>query len=69
VTRLEALLTGYKDVIELERIGFPGDWEAILIKKIKQVYRNNTKKDKRESHISQFFISKKDYDPFLEMSK
>lgn len=31
VTRLEALLSEYKDVIELERIGFPEDWEAILI--------------------------------------
>jgi abortive infection bacteriophage resistance protein len=32
VTRLEALLSEYNDVIELERIGFPEDWEAILIK-------------------------------------
>ncbi|MCM3342020.1 Abi family protein [Paenibacillus sp. MER TA 81-3] len=31
VTRLEALLTEYKDVIELERIGFPEDWESILM--------------------------------------
>lgn len=31
VTRLEALLSEYNDVIELERIGFPEDWEAILI--------------------------------------
>lgn len=33
VTRLEAILTGYKEVVELDRIGFPEDWEAILIKK------------------------------------
>lgn len=32
VTRLEALLTEYKEVVELDRIGFPEDWEAILIK-------------------------------------
>lgn len=33
VTRLEALLSEYIDVIELERIGFPEDWEAILMKR------------------------------------
>jgi abortive infection bacteriophage resistance protein len=33
VTSLEALLTEYKDIIELEKIGFPEDWEAILIKR------------------------------------
>lgn len=33
VTRLEALLTEYKDAVELERIGFPEDWEAILMMK------------------------------------
>lgn len=32
VIRLEALLSEYNDVIELERIGFPEDWEAILMK-------------------------------------
>ncbi|MBP1904218.1 abortive infection bacteriophage resistance protein [Paenibacillus turicensis] len=32
VIRLEALLNEYNDFIELERIGFPEDWEAILIK-------------------------------------
>jgi abortive infection bacteriophage resistance protein len=31
ITRLEALLTEYKDVVELDRIGFPEDWEAILM--------------------------------------
>lgn len=31
ITRLDALLTEYKDVVELERIGFPEDWEAILV--------------------------------------
>lgn len=31
VTRLEALFTGYQHVLELDRIGFPEDWEAILI--------------------------------------
>jgi abortive infection bacteriophage resistance protein len=35
VTRLEALLSEYTDVIELELIGFPEDWEAILIKRNK----------------------------------
>lgn len=33
VTRLEALLYKYNEVVELDRIGFPGDWQAILIKK------------------------------------
>ncbi|WP_044479585.1 Abi family protein [Paenibacillus antibioticophila] len=33
VTRLETLLSEYNDAIELERIGFPEDWEAILIKR------------------------------------
>jgi abortive infection bacteriophage resistance protein len=31
VTRLEALLTEYKDVVELDRIGFPEDWESVLM--------------------------------------
>ena len=31
ITRLEALLTEYKAVVELDRIGFPEDWEAILM--------------------------------------
>ncbi|UOF90091.1 Abi family protein [Fodinisporobacter ferrooxydans] len=33
ITRLEALFSEYKDVLELGRIGFPEDWEAILIKR------------------------------------
>ena len=33
VTRLEALFSQYKENVELERIGFPEDWEAILIKR------------------------------------
>lgn len=32
VTQLEALLSEYNGVIELELIGFPEDWEAMLIK-------------------------------------
>lgn len=32
VTRLEALISAYEEVVELERIGFPGNWEDILIK-------------------------------------
>jgi abortive infection bacteriophage resistance protein len=35
ITRLEALLTEYKEVVELHRIGFPEDWEAILVSKKK----------------------------------
>src|SRR5690606_20392215 len=31
VTRLEALLTEYKEIVELDRIGFPEDWESILM--------------------------------------
>lgn len=31
ITRLEALLTEYKEVVQLDRIGFPEDWEAILM--------------------------------------
>jgi abortive infection bacteriophage resistance protein len=31
VTRLEAMLTEYKEIVELDRIGFPEDWEAILM--------------------------------------
>lgn len=31
ITRLDALLAKYKDVVELDRIGFPEDWEAILM--------------------------------------
>ncbi|WP_036735794.1 Abi family protein [Paenibacillus zanthoxyli] len=31
ITRLEALITKYKEVVELDRIGFPEDWEALLI--------------------------------------
>lgn len=30
ITRLDALLTEYKEVVELDRIGFPEDWESIL---------------------------------------
>lgn len=32
VIRLEALISAYEGVVELERIGFPEDWEEILIK-------------------------------------
>ncbi|WP_157794156.1 Abi family protein [Paenibacillus donghaensis] len=32
VIRLEALVSAYEEVVELERIGFPGNWEDILIK-------------------------------------
>lgn len=35
-TRLEALISSYKDVVELDRIGFPEDWEAILISRRNQ---------------------------------
>lgn len=31
VTKLEALITEYNNVVELDKIGFPEDWEAILI--------------------------------------
>ncbi|WP_438349480.1 hypothetical protein ACP8HI_01980 [Paenibacillus sp. FA6] len=31
VTRLEALLTEHNGVVELKRIGFPEDWEFILM--------------------------------------
>ncbi|MEC0093205.1 Abi family protein [Paenibacillus macquariensis] len=33
VTRLEALLTEYNEVVELKRIGFPEDWESVLMTK------------------------------------
>ncbi len=31
ITRMEALLTEFKDIVELDRIGFPEDWESILL--------------------------------------
>ena len=31
VIQLEALLSEYKEVVELERIGFPEDWQSILM--------------------------------------
>lgn len=33
VTRLEALVAQYIEVVELERIGFPINWEAMLMKR------------------------------------
>lgn len=33
ITQLEALLTEYKTVVELDRIGFPEDWEALLMRR------------------------------------
>jgi len=33
VTRFEALLTEFQEVVELRRIGFPEDWESILVMK------------------------------------
>ena len=33
ITRLDALITEYKEIIELDRIGFPEDWEAVLMTK------------------------------------
>jgi len=31
IIRLEALLSEYSEVVELDRIGFPEDWEAVLM--------------------------------------
>ena len=36
ITRLEALISSYKEVVELKRIGFPEDWEAILMSRRNQ---------------------------------
>lgn len=33
VIRLEALITEYKDIVEFDRIGFPEDWESILVRR------------------------------------
>ncbi|BCJ85845.1 hypothetical protein skT53_08300 [Effusibacillus dendaii] len=39
ITRLEALFSEYTGVLELDRIGFPEDWEAILENTKIRVYR------------------------------